>query len=319
MKYNKVLIVGGTGFLGASVASYLISNGAQVRIMSRGHASPVVGIPCDVEHYVGDFGNSGDVKEALSGVDCVLHFASTTNPKTSESDIMFDIRSNLQSTITLLDACVKAKVKHFVYCSSGGTVYGECESLPVSEKSVCFPISSYGIVKFTIENYIKYFYHRYQIKYSILRLSNPYGIGQLPFSGQGVIGIFLHKILRGEKIQIFGDGQTVRDYIYVKDFCDLCYRVLKSTKHYNKIINVGSGTGTSLNEVVNAVEMALGVKADIEYMPSRNFDVPAIYLDINKAKELYGWEPQTHLYDGVKQTAEWLQSVTSKGGVSCVK
>lgn len=159
----------------------------------------------------GDLGNHGLIREALEGIDVVFHLASTTLPKTSNDDPGYDVRSNVVDTIQLLEACVDAGVRKVIFASSGGTVYGVPERLPIKEDHPTNPISSYGIVKLTIEKYLGLFHYLYGLDYAALRISNPYGPYQDPAGQQGAISVFLHRILSGQPIAIWGDGEIVRE------------------------------------------------------------------------------------------------------------
>lgn len=306
MKNLTVLVIGGTGFIGSNLVISLQKLGYHVIVFSRGHPS-ALGKVSGVEYVVGNISNHGEIDEVLDKVDYVFHFASSTNPKSSENDLVFDITSNLVSSIHIMEACVKNNIKKLIYCSSGGTVYGAHEKMPLSEDASCEPISSYGLVKYGIENYLKYFNHKYNLDYEVLRLSNPYGVGQSYASNQGIIAIFINKILNDDEIQVFGNGSIVRDYIYIDDFNSLCIKLL-TTEKKNNIINVGSGKGSSISNIIENIENSLNKKAKIKYLPERKFDVPEIYLDITKAKDLYNWEPKIDLQVGIQKTIEWIKA-----------
>lgn len=305
MKKLTVLVIGGTGFIGSNLVIALQKLGYHVIVYSRGHPS-ALGIIRKVEYVIGNISNHGEIDKVLDRVDYVFHFASSTNPKSSENDLIFDITSNLVSSIHIMEACVKNNVKKLIYCSSGGTVYGIHNEMPLHEDVNCQPISSYGLVKYTIENYLKYFNHKFNLDYEVLRLSNPYGIGQSYTASQGIIAIFIKKILNDDEIQVFGNGSIVRDYIYIDDFVSLCIKLLTIEKK-NNVINVGRGIGYSISDIISNIENSLNKKAKVKYLPERKFDVPEIYLDISKAKEIYEWEPKVDLQDGIQKTIEWIK------------
>ena len=305
MKNLTILVIGGTGFIGSNLVIGLQKLGYYVIVFSRGHPS-VLGKIKNVEYVVGNISNHGEIDEVLDKVDYVFHFASSTNPKSSENDLIFDLTSNLISSIHIMESCVRNNIKKLIYCSSGGTVYGIHDQMPLTESSICEPISSYGLVKFGIENYLKYFNYKYNLDYEILRLSNPYGIGQSYAGNQGIIAIFIDRILNGDEIQVFGNGSIIRDYIYIDDFVSLCIKLLVTRKK-NNILNVGSGNGTSISDIINGIEEITKVKAKIKYLAERKFDVPEIYLDINKAKDIYDWEPKVELHEGLIKTIQWIK------------
>ena len=298
MKKLKILIIGGTGFLGSQLVTKLHEKGHQIRVLSRGGAKKNV-THKEIEYIKADVSNAQILSRAIDEIDYVYYFASTTNPKRSEDDLIFDLSSNLIPVINVLHQCVNKKVKKFIFCSSGGTVYGDQGKSPISETSSCDPVSSYGLVKLTIENYIKYFNYKYDLRYEILRLSNPYGANQFTDGTFGIIPTYIDSVTNNKIVNIYGDGKIVRDYIHIDDFICLNLKLLTTTKK-NNILNVGTGIGTSINQLIRKIELHSGKKAKVRYLPKRKFDVSINYLDIKKVKEVYGWQPKIFLDDGLK-------------------
>jgi len=299
------LVLGGNGFIGSHLVDKLIAEGHVVRVFDRGkelYRPPLTA----VDYRYGDFGNRGLLAEALMNIDVVFHLISTTLPKTSNDDPAFDVQSNVVETIFLLEQCVNRKIGKIIFLSSGGTVYGKPVSLPVSENSPTEPQCSYGISKLMIEKYMVLFNHLYGLDYTVLRPSNVYGERQNPNGIQGVISVFLGKVSRKEPIQVWGDGSIVRDYIYINDLIDAIYRAA-ITKTVDRIFNIGSGQGYSLNEIIGVIRQVTKQDVTVEYQQGRNFDVPEVYLDVARAKHQLDWAPTTHLYDGIKRTWEFIQ------------
>jgi UDP-glucose 4-epimerase len=299
----KTLVLGGTGFIGSYVVDQLLSNGHQVRVFSRvaeQFRSPLPG----VDYRLADFGDVPALVESLSGIDVVFHLISTTVPETSNQDPIFDIESNLVDTVRLMQLLRDNGVRRLVYLSSGGTVYGIPETLPIPEEHPLRPICSYGIVKVAVENYLHMFQQLYGFDYVVLRPSNPYGARQGHYGVQGVIGTFLNKTLKGEELDIWGDGGLVRDFIYVKDLAGLCVAAGESDKV--GVYNAGSGRGHSIEEVRGYVEEAVGRKLVVNRRESRNFDVPKVILDINKTRHAFNWRPAVDLASGIKITWEMM-------------
>lgn len=308
----KCLVLGGNGFIGSHLSDKLLAEGHVVRVFDKfeeHYRKP----NAEIEYFFGDFGNRGLVANAIEGVDIVFHLISTTLPKTSNDDPVFDIQSNVIETLFLLEQCVN-KVKKIVYISSGGTIYGNPVTLPISEDSPTNPECSYGITKLTIEKYFALFAHLYGVNYSILRPSNPYGSRQNPFGIQGAISVFLGKVINNQKVEIWGDGQIVRDYIFIDDLIDGIYKAatLNSQK---KIFNLGSGQGHSLNELLDIIRKVTETEILVEYKSQRSFDIQEIYLDITRAKEQLGWTPLTQLEKGVQNTWQFVKSLQSSGDV----
>ena len=174
---------------------------------------------------------------------------------------VFDIETNLLGTVRLLNQVVKAKVGKVVFLSSGGTVYGPPQEVPIVETHQTNPICSYGITKLAIEKYLDLFFQLHGIDYTVLRLSNPFGERQRIQSSQGAVAVFLGKALRKEKIEIWGDGFVVRDYLHVSDVVSAMIASI-DYQGSDRVFNIGSGSGVSLNEVVDGISQVLGRTID---------------------------------------------------------
>jgi len=241
----------------------------------------------------------------------VFHLVSTTLPGPSNLDPVSDVQSNLVGSIRLLQRAVATGVRRVVFVSSGGTVYGVPTSVPISEDHPTTPICSYGIVKLAVEKYLHLFRHLHGLESVVLRLANPYGERQHPQASQGVIAVFLAKALRGEPLDIWGDGSVVRDYVYISDVV----RALLAAMVYegvHRVFNIGSGHGSSVNEVVAAIETAIGVPAERRYLDARPFDVQTNVLSIERAQRELSWTPQVELLEGISSTAAWLRATTKE-------
>lgn len=303
----RVLVLGGNGFIGSHVVDRLLKEGHTVRVFDKYEEKFRRLLP-DVDYRFGDFGNRGLLAEALYGVDIVIHLISTSLPKTSNDDPAYDVQSNVIETIFLLEKCVELGVGKVVFVSSGGTVYGRVTALPVHEDAPHEPECSYGITKLTIEKYLALFNRLYGLDYAVVRPSNPYGSRQNPLGIQGVIPVFLGRIARNEPIEIWGDGEVVRDYLYIDDLVDAIARVafMKSSE---RIFNIGSGEGTSLNRLVLIMGEVTGQKVQVIHSPARAFDVPAIFLDISRAWRELKWQPVTQLDEGIRMTWEFIRQI----------
>lgn len=304
----KTLVLGGSGFIGSHLVDRLKLAGHSVSVFDRN--PELYRKPCpDVQYHYGEFGNRGLLGDALTGIEVVFHLISTTLPKTSNDDPAFDVQSNVIETIYLLEKCLEKGVGKVVFISSGGTIYGEPVSLPVSEESPTNPACSYGITKLTIEKYLALFNQLYGLDYVIVRPSNPYGERQNPCGIQGAIPVFLSKVAKGEPIAIWGDGKVVRDYIYIADLVEGVYRAAFSATE-KRIFNIGSGEGHSLNELVATVRAITERPVAVSYQEKRSFDIPVIYLDISRARQELSWAPSTELEEGMRRTWEFVRSVS---------
>lgn len=308
---TRCLVLGGKGFLGSHLVDALVQRGYRVRSFDR--AKTVAGSrqtssPSGVEMVEGNFGNDGDLAAAVVGCDVCFHLISTTLPKSSNADPVFDVETNLVGTIRLLNHAVRSGVKKVVFVSSGGTVYGRPVRLPIDEYHLTDPMSSYGIVKLAIEKYLELYRQLHGIDYSVVRLSNPYGERQRTDASQGAVAVFLGKVLRGEPLEIWGDGSVVRDYIHVSDVT----RALMAAAAYageERLLNIGSGQGTSLNELMDLIGQATGREVARSYLPARTFDVPASVLSIERARAALGWAPAVALPEGIRRTVAWIRSM----------
>lgn len=308
------LVVGGNGFIGSHLVERLLERGEAVRIYGRGPGE-FRAVPRGAEFVEGDLGNHGLVREAVAGTEIVYHFVSTTLPKTSNDDPIYDVRSNLVDTIQFLEVCVEAGVRKVVFASSGGTVYGVPESVPIGETHPTEPISSYGIVKLAIEKYLGLFHHLHGLDYAALRISNPYGPYQNPASQQGAIPVFLNRARTGRPITIWGDGSVVRDYLYVSDLVDVL-ETSGRVETKEKLFNVGSGHGASLNELIGLIAGVVGEHPKVEYQQARSLDVPASVLDTTRARRELGWEPKVDLAEGIARTWDWISTLPDGRGGS---
>jgi len=259
------------------------------------------------ELHEGDFISEADVAEALVGCDICIHLVSTTLPKSSNTDAVFDVETNVAGTVRLLNHAVTAGVKKIIFLSSGGTVYGKPRYLPIDEAHPTDPICSYGITKLAIEKYLGLYQQLHGLDYTVLRPSNPFGERQRTQASQGAVAVFLSKVLRGEKIEIWGDGSAVRDYIYVADLVSAILAVM-DYRGADRVFNIGSGRGFNLNEVLEGIELVTGRKADKIYTAGRAFDVPVSILDISKARTALKWSPETPFAVGLRKTIEWVTS-----------
>lgn len=308
----KCLILGGNGFIGSHLVDKLLLQGQKVRVFDKyeeRYRKPLAG----VDYHYGDFGNRGLMEKALKDIDMVFHLISTTLPKTSNDDPVFDVQSNVIETLFLLERCVIEKVKKIIFISSGGTVYGSPVSLPISEDDPTNPECSYGITKLTIEKYLALFKKLYDLDYTIVRPSNPYGSRQDPHGIQGAITVFLGKTAVNEPMEIWGDGEIVRDYIYIDDLVAGIYKaaVLNTPFH---IFNLGTGTGYSINDLVKIIRKITGRNISFEYKAGRSFDVKKIFLDNSRAAKELSWMPATSLEAGIEKTWQFIKelSIASK-------
>jgi len=241
----------------------------------------------------------------LKGVDVVYDLVSTNVPTTSKQHISQDMQANVLFSSKLFEACIKYSVKRVVFISSGGTVYGKEASCPLSEDMPTNPISSYGLQKITIEKLLYLYSYMYGLDYRIIRLANPYGPYQRPNGILGAVTTFTYKALKGETIQVYGDGTVVRDFIYIDDAINAILKIVDSDVE-PRIFNLGSGYGTSINHVIETVGSTLGLKMNVVYKEGRAVDVPMNYLDIRRYEKYFGKLDPLNLDEGIRRTAEFM-------------
>ena len=245
----------------------------------------------------------------MNDIDIIFHLASSTVPSTSNLDPLLDVNANLVASLNILNMAVKAKIKKIIYFSSGGAVYGSQNGL-INENHDLKPISSYGIIKSTIEKYFTLYSELYDINTIILRPSNPYGPRQGNFNTQGVISTFLKNIFNKENLTVFGNGEALKDYIYIDDLAFLSYEV--AIKEKSGIFNIGTGVGTSVNELIIIISETTNVSPNVNYIESKNYDVPNFILDINKVKNIINDFNYTSLHIGIKSTWSWINQISNK-------
>lgn len=312
----KVLILGGGGFIGSNIADRLLVDGHALRIFERPRVQPyrIFASHESVEWIDGDLSSMHDITHALDGMDAVMHLVSTTLPKGSNDDPIYDVQSNVVASLQLLDAMVQKNVARVVFISSGGTVYGAPQYLPVDEEHPTEPQVSYGITKLMIEKYLSLYKQLHGIRPVILRVANPYGERQRIETAQGAVGVFVHRALCGQPIEIWGDGSVTRDYVHIQDVADAFAQALVYEGD-RTCFNISAGIGASLNELVVMLGEVLGQSLDVRYLPGRPFDVKVNVLSNELALQELGWVPRIGMREGLERTVEWMRQrlVTEKG------
>jgi len=302
----KVLVLGGNGFIGSHVVDHLLAAGHKVRVFDRSperYRDPLK----QVEYRLGRFDDTFQVAEALDGVDVVCHLISSTVPGTSNLDPVVDVESNLVNTLKLLEQMRKKGLHRILYLSSGGAVYGNPVAMPIDENHPLNPISSYGVVKVSIEKYLNMYQQVYGFEPIILRPSNPYGSRQGHVGVQGLIGTLLAKAMAGETMEIWGDGSIVRDYMYVGDLACLCVKAFEGD--VCGVFNAGSGEGHSINDIIAIIRDLTDTALDVRYSAGRSFDVKEVVLDIQRASRQFGWQSEMPILKGIRDQFMWLRNL----------
>ncbi|WP_394903266.1 NAD-dependent epimerase/dehydratase family protein [Clostridium butyricum] len=292
---KKCIILGGNGFIGSNLIEYL--SNYEFDITSFDKEEPMNRIS-NVKYLQADFTDDNKLLSAVQGQDIIIHLISSTNPSKSIENPYSGYNIDVIQTIKILEK-VKNTDSKVIFASSGGTVYGEPESCPIKEEHELNPISHYGIVKTTIEHIINMYNSVYGMNNIIMRISNPYGPGQDYRKGVGLIDAVIKKALQNEVITVWGDGNVIRDYIYIDDLCTAILELCRYTGN-EKVFNIGSGKGYSINNILEIVEGIIKKDLKVEYLNSRKNDIKHIYLNIELLQKALNFTPQTDINKGIK-------------------
>ncbi len=300
----KVLVTGGAGFIGSHVVDLYLSQGYEVVIVDnlstgrRSNLNPAATL------YEVDIRSS-----ALAEVfekerpDFVNHHAAQVSVRQSVADPLADMDLNLHGSINVIECARRYGARKFIYISTGGAVYGEPEYLPCDENHPINPICPYGASKHSVEHYLYMYQANYGLKYIVLRYSNVYGPRQSPHGEAGVVAIFTRQMMAGEAVVINGDGEQLRDYVYVGD-CARANLMALASERSGTIYNLGTGKATSVNEICRLLKAATAYPRDAVHGPAKLGETRHIYLDVRKAKAELGWEPLVDLPEGLRRVVE---------------
>ena len=306
---KRCLVIGGGGFIGLNLCRALVDHGAVVNGFGHGISFPD-SMPGAVNWVEGAFADQAALAKLLPGQDFVFHLVSGSVPQSSNLNPAADLELNVVGTVHLLDLCRQAGVGRVIFPSSGGTVYGIPQQVPIPENSPTEPISSYGIGKLAIEKYFGLYRHLHGLDYMCLRIANPYGPYQVARHGQGVVAALLQQALAGEKLAIWGTGDVVRDFIHIDDVIEAMLLAC-AYQGSTQLFNIGSGHGLSINQIAESIETTLGRgPLPRSYQAGRAADVPVNILDISLAGRELGWQPRIAWESGLAQTVQWLTGET---------
>lgn len=302
---RRLLITGGCGFIGANLVRYVTAHTDwEVRVLDdlrSGVRTNVDEASCEV--IIGDVADPSALEPALKGVDGVIHLAAQTGVIPSVENPVRDFEGNAVATFRALEACRNFGIERFVFASSGAAL-GEVAP-PLHEEVVPRPVSPYGSGKLTGEAYCKSYASSFGMHTVALRFSNVYG----PFSvhKNNVIPNFIKATLQGEPLVVFGDGSQSRDFIYVDDLCDAILRTTVEEDVGGEVFQLATGVETTVLELVDAVQRAVGAKTEVHYGDRRAGEVYKSRVDITKVRKAVGFEPQTTLDEGLVRTADWYR------------
>lgn len=285
---ERILLIGGAGFIGSNIAKYLINKESKVFMLEllSSDVSIFEPIPNNLKIYYGKLSDYDFIKEIIvdNSIETVIHLASGLLPSSSFESYLLEFDTIIKPTIKLVQLFSELNIK-LVYFSSGGTVYGNGNNA-FSEFHKTEPISYYGQSKLIIEESIKFEGRRLGLKYLIVRPSNPYGVGQKLNGQQGLIATSIGHILNNEKICIWGDGEVVRDYIHIEDLVKGLVGILENGFD-NDVYNIGSGIGYSINEIIAVLRKCVDKDFEVEYVEGRKVDVPNLVLNVEKFGDIF--------------------------------
>lgn len=309
MKPAGILLLGGSGFVGQQLLKQLPSQPGPIYVLAR--SAPPVNQPPGVTWYRDSLDNVNLLDKLLPQCQWVLYLASDSTPGSSALQPSFELSHNLLPMVRFLEVLQRYPAVKLLYVSSGGAVYGNPGAGLARETTPLFPISYYGAGKAALEKFIIAFSQQSQRTVIIVRPSNFYGPEQPHRPGFGVIATLFQHILSGQTLPIWGDGEAVRDYLYITDFVALCLALLQQpvVGAGVKIYNAGSGQGTTLNQLCLQLEAITQRPVLRQYQPARNLDVRHIVLDCTQARQDYGWSPTVDLQQGLRLTWDWVRTV----------
>ena len=300
----RVVIFGGNGFIGTNVLRLMRNYSCDI-VCVDSRESPV---KYDNIEYISLNGEDADrYYNFLKKDDIVVILKWRGVPAKIIGTNKEIIDDNIVDTMVLIEACVRQKAGKIIFASSGGAIYGNADILPVSEDAVPNPISLYAVQKLMIEDYLRYIMQRSSTDIIILRISNPYGPGQQPFCGQGIIATFMACCLQGRVAEIWGDGNSLRDYIFIDDLSECIIKCIMM-KIKSGTYNVGSGVGISIFDICRKIEKVTGKTLKYIIRNAEETQVRNIFLDCSKIKDSLGWECKTGLDEGLRITLDYLKN-----------
>jgi UDP-glucose 4-epimerase len=313
---KRVLVTGGAGFIGSHMADRLLALGHEVVILDNESTGRLANVPSQAHYIRGDVRRPEDLDRAFSrGLDGVFHIAGQASTIRSFQDPYDDLDVNVVGTLNVVQKCLAYGVPRMLFASSM-TAYGHLEELPIRESARCKPVSYYGVTKYAAERYVQATAERIDLtapfQATSFRMFNVYGDRQrLDNPYQGVVGIFIGNVLRGEPIVIHGDGSQSRDFVHIDDVVDAWVTAWLEPEAYNKVFNLGTGSGYSIKQLAEAVIRAVGRSPEsypLIYEGRRPGDQEHMAADISLARQLLRWQPSVVFEQGIKATVQWARS-----------
>ncbi|AXI25616.1 UDP-glucose 4-epimerase [Methanofervidicoccus sp. A16] len=295
----RILVTGGAGFIGSHVVDHLLKNNYTVIVLDNLSTGNIKNLNKKVKFIKGDI---RDKNLDFRDIDGVIHLGAQVNVRTSLEKPLYDCDVNVMGTLNILETIRRYDVEKIVFASSVA-VYGDPKYLPVDEEHPKKPLSPYGLSKYCGERYIELYGDLYGIDYTILRYSNVYGERQDPRGESGVVSIFIESMLKGKVPTIYGDGYQTRDFVYVGD---VARGTIMALNWKNKVVNIGTGKETSINQLYNTISDILDFKEKPIYSDPREGEIYRMVVNIERALDLQ-WKPIVDLREGIRRTIEWMK------------
>ena len=310
MKFEKALVTGGAGFIGSHLVEELLKHNVKVLVVDNlltGKKSNIDKLD-NVETIYDDLGSDASLSAIETfNPDVCFHLAAQSSVVISVEDPLLDFEHNLLQPIKLLQRLIDTDCKKFVFSSSGGTIFGEPNVIPTSEKDYAGePVSPYGVAKKKLNDFIKLMLQEKNMSYSILNLANVYGPRQDPHGEAGVMSIFTGRMLNNETPIVYGDGKQTRDYIFVTDVVNALIK--SSEMDDNLFLNIGTSKETSVNELVSIIRSITSWEGEPDYKPQREGELLRSVLNNEKAKKSLNWEPEYNLNRGIEELVDWFKN-----------
>lgn len=302
----KIIVTGGAGFIGSSVADRFIREGHKVTVIDNLSTGVESNVNRKARFFKVDI-RSAVIDKIFQKVkpDVLCHHAAQIDVRKSTDDPIFDADVNILGSLNLLKACVKQKVKKVIFASTGGAIYGEQDYFPADEKHPARPLCPYGVAKLTIEKYLHFYREIHGLAYVSLRYANVYGPRQNPFGEAGVVAIFAERLLSGKKAVIFGDGKRTRDFVFVDDVVEANLLALDYPK--SDIFNIGTGIETDINSIFRTLKRETGSKQKEIHAPPKPGEQDRSVLDCSRAGKFLRWNPKCKPSEGMATTVEFFQ------------
>lgn len=305
----RLLILGGSGFIGSNLIETLLHAGYTITNFDRPGTSPAHFSSHPAYRFVpGYLSDNSHLRNVFNQepYDCVVHLVSSLIPSSGYDEFFNDREVNLTAGYEIVKNMMSNGCRRIIYFSSGGTIYGKNGKDINSENDQLCPLTYYGYSKLAMEEFLKFSSRIHPISHLIVRPSNPYGSGQNLFGKQGLITVALGKILQNQPIEIWGDGQVVRDYLHIRDLSNAIHALVAKGVD-NEVYNIGSGQGHSVNEIVKIIHNVTGCNTGVDYKPARPVDIPVNILSIDKITNHTGWKPEINLEEGIAMLWKAMQ------------